>query len=439
VTQGVLINAKPAPVALLPTPFPKQLFNRSLELMPLFNSMTRAVAADVDFLRSSLAAVEDDFTHRLLDILTETTRRGPAQEKALGIFRSDYMLHDAGNGAPWTLHQVELNRISCAFPALSTFVSQMHRYLLQHFTLTDRPNFLCTVENQALDDIVDGIYHAWQLFGNQKAFVMMVVQEGEKNSADQRHIEYRLWNKHKVSLLRRSLQALGNRAALDDNRNFIIDGHTIAVAYFRAGYRPQDYPTDNEWAARLDLELSTAIKCPNINYHLCGTKKVQQVLAQPGVLERFVSSKNDVDLLRSCFAGLYSLDLSEADKIVPRVLADPRRYVMKPQREGGGNLLTGEKMVHALQTMKPEEIAAYIIMDRINTPAVDVIYMVNDELKTISSVVELGIYGVLIADNKTEYRNTTAGSLLRTKSATSEDGGVVAGVAVLDSVYLIDL
>lgn len=77
-------------------------------------------------------------------------------------------------------------------------------------------------------------------------------------------------------------------------------------------------------------------------------------------------------------------------------------------------------------------------MDRINTPEHEVIYFVNDELKTVSSVVELGIYGVYIADRSQEYRNATAGSLLRTKSATAEDGGVVAGVAILDSVYLTD-
>jgi glutathione synthase len=77
-------------------------------------------------------------------------------------------------------------------------------------------------------------------------------------------------------------------------------------------------------------------------------------------------------------------------------------------------------------------------MDRINTPSMDAIYLVNDELKTVASVVELGIYGVFIGDSSKEYRNATAGSLLRTKSAAAEDGGVVAGVAVLDSVYLMD-
>ena len=36
------------------------------------------------------------------------------------------------------------------------------------------------------------------------------------------------------------------------------------------------------------LERSRAIKCPSAAFHLAGTKKVQQVLAEPGVLERCV-------------------------------------------------------------------------------------------------------------------------------------------------------
>jgi hypothetical protein len=41
-----------------------------------------------------------------------------------------------------------------------------------------------------------------------------------------------------------------------------------------AGYVPDQYPTDTEWEARRMMELSLAIKCPSINYHLAGTKKV---------------------------------------------------------------------------------------------------------------------------------------------------------------------
>ena len=64
----------------------------------------------------------------------------------------------------------------------------------------------------------------------------------------------------------------------------------VVVAYFRAGYTPNDYTSDEEacWAARLKIERSTAIKCPDIGLHLAGTKKIQQVLYNKTVLARCV-------------------------------------------------------------------------------------------------------------------------------------------------------
>lgn len=56
----------------------------------------------------------------------------------------------------------------------------------------------------------------------------------------------------------------------------------VTVVYFRAGYEPGHYPSQNEWDARYLVERSAAIKCPSIHYHLAGTKKVQQALAKPG-------------------------------------------------------------------------------------------------------------------------------------------------------------
>lgn len=58
------------------------------------------------------------------------------------------------------------------------------------------------------------------------------------------------------------------------------------------------------------MERSKAVKCPDISTHLAGTKKVQQVLAQPGVLERFFPDKPEVvEQIRATFAGLYTLDM----------------------------------------------------------------------------------------------------------------------------------
>lgn len=70
----------------------------------------------------------------------------------------------------------------------------------------------------------------------------------------------------------------------------------------RAGYTPNDYPSEAEWSARLLIERSAAAKCPTAAYQLAGSKKVQQQLAGAGQVERFMGDL-DGQALRKLFAG----------------------------------------------------------------------------------------------------------------------------------------
>lgn len=83
----------------------------------------------------------------------------------------------------------------------------------------------------------------------------------------------------------------------------------VAVVYQRSCYKPSDFTSDSDWQTRLMIERSLAIVCPNIAYHLAGTKKVQQVLAQPGVVEKFIDDAKAVERIRMTFAELLSLDM----------------------------------------------------------------------------------------------------------------------------------
>lgn len=126
----------------------------------------------------------------------------------------------------------------------------------------------------------------------------------------------------------------------------------MSVVYFRSGYEPGQYPTQNEWDARLMMEQSLAIKCPSIQYHLAGTKKVQQALSKPGALSQFLENEGEIEAVEAIFTGLYSLDFNEeGDKAVEMALANPDRYVLKPQREGGGNNIYGSEIPAALKVM----------------------------------------------------------------------------------------
>ena len=98
-----------------------------------------------------------------------------------------------------------------------------------------------------------------------------------------------------------------HQTTLQDKR-LIIDDCEVGVIYMRCGYHPDQYPTQAEWDARLMMERSRAVKSPSINYHLAGTKKVQQELARMGQVEKFLGDKVQIEAVKEIFTGLYSLD-----------------------------------------------------------------------------------------------------------------------------------
>ena len=158
-----------------------------------------------------------------------------------------------------------------------------------------------------------------------------MVQPGERNVMDQRMLEYKLASEHSVRVIRATLAEIAQRAttrpdvaatvvsakqvagssagaagsggggggagasASGDNATedaaplvpnsdadsgassgkgrvpvLYFDDHEVSVVYFRAGYTPNDYPTEKEWTARALVEHSFSIKCPCISYHLAG-------------------------------------------------------------------------------------------------------------------------------------------------------------------------
>ena len=56
------------------------------------------------------------------------------------------------------------------------------------------------------------------------------------------------------------------------------------------------------------MERSRAILCPSVGYHLAGCKKVQQVLAVPGVVEKFLDDADACARIRETFGNLYSFE-----------------------------------------------------------------------------------------------------------------------------------
>ncbi|CAB3229458.1 unnamed protein product [Arctia plantaginis] len=431
-----------APFALLPSPFPRAEFEKAVELQPVLNELMHKVAHDDEFLMGTLqnALQVDEFTANLYDIWMKVRNEEIRQSLSLGLFRSDYLMQQADK---YKIKQVEFNTIATSFGAISSRLPAMTRYILRQLGHGDLVKNM--PENHALSGLCAGIISAYDLFGVPSAVVLFVVEEVSYNICDQRFHEFEISEKRPdIMIHRMTLNEIYEETQLNDKKQLMIEGSPVAVVYYRSGYEPAQYPSSKEWEARLRVERSTAIKCPSIHYQLAGTKKVQQALAAPGVLEKFMGDSAATNRVRDIFTGLYSLDFDESgERAVEMALADAEKFVLKPQREGGGNNMYGAEVREALLRMRhSRERAAYILMERILPPLVPG-YVIRPggplPPPVVDIVSELGIYGVIIGTKEKVYQNCQVGHVLRSKLADANEGGVAAGLGALDSPYLVTM
>lgn len=429
-----------APFILTPSSFPRKEFEKAVALQTTLNELMHAVAHDEEFLRDTLKYTikVDAFTGGLFDIYETVLKEGIAQPHSLALLRSDYLANFLESNA---IKQVEINTIASSFGGISTFMTPMHSYILTELGQVDK--LVNLPENRALSGLCDGMVEAWKIQNRPQAVIMFVIEDITYNICDQRFHEFYIRETYPhVQVIRRTLTQIFNGGKLGSNGELLIDGQEVTVIYFRAGYEPGHYYGPNEWSARLLMERSKAIKCPSIQYHLAGTKKVQQALAKPGILKRFISDDRKIETIKEIFTGLYPLDKNEeGDAAVKRALENPERYVLKPQREGGGNNVYGEDIPGALEKMADDERSAWILMERI-FPPLSQGYMIRPGGKMppeiVNLVSELGIFGAIIGTKDKIVYNKQIGHMLRTKLSSANEGGVAAGLGALDSPYMID-
>ena len=373
------------------------------------------------------------------------------QEFNLGLFRSDYMAHVDQSEPQPSVKQVELNTIASSFGGLSSKVSGLHKHLK---AIDAYPDSLSSIlsdsslpPSTSVPSLARGMFEAHQAYGRSKSglptCVIFLVQDPERNVFDQRHLEYALNGNHGVRSFRLPFgRVLSDTKVSEEDRSLVYTPPSIpdkqyeaTLIYIRAGYAPTEYEDQKAWDARLHLERSAAIKCPSVLLQLAGTKKVQQVLATPHSphLKRFLPDEKQAEEVLKTFAPIYPLDKSKAGIEARKLATNPetaQRYVMKPQREGGGNNVYRKAIPDTLNGLPESQWPAYILMEMIEPPEQSNVIFRNGELQRGGVICELGIYGACVwtqgkLDGKREIlENFEAGYLLRTKGDSSEEGGV---------------
>ena len=343
--------------------------------------------------------------------------------------------------------------------------------------------------NDTIASLVFGLVAAHEEYGPPKSGqasktgILFVVQPRNMNICDERPLEYALWNHEPPIPAYRIL--FGEEAltctSLTQSRELLYQPPSgsppieVSVAYLRAGYDPNEY-TPTGYGCRLLLERSRAIKCPSILGHLATFKKVQQALATPGALTRFLSH-TEAERVAKTFAPMYPLDeSSEAGRRGRTLACNPQtaiNHVLKPSLEGGGHNVYRDEIPEFLDSVPKSRWHTYILMELINpiiqknillsprgiytaaaadSPALRPPSEGQQDSHTTApadqlpgpTVSELGIFGVCLWRSQPQghhpqlLRNSEAGWSLKTKPEAVNEMSVVKGYGCFNCLYLVD-
>ena len=475
--QPHTVPAIPIGVSLFPTPFPRSSFLKACSLQVLFNKLYARVAEDKTWLYETLKHVieADAFVKSLWEIYCQVRDELLVQPIALGIFRSDYMLH-GDSVAEADIKQVEMNTHSVAGGTHANTVANMHRYLRRRGFY----DFLCpgagaacqaAPDNDTIAGIVDSLAHAHALYvaarsnPGRRLCLLMTVQPFNVNVADERPLEHTLWERHGIALFRVEFgDDVLRKTTMTDTRELLFyrqgtpstdapvgrdeQPWEVSLVYHRAGYEPHEYGAAGR-EARLRIEQSRAIKCPSIAGHLTTLKHVQRALCEPRSLRRFLDD-GEATLVESTFMPMYDLrdgssgrDL--AQKLITGTGSDD--HVLKPCLEGGGHNVFGEDIADTLQKDENKDWVKFVLMERIRPPSIEGLLISPLNVYDGEVVSELGIFGACIWRSNPDHNeshgvevmfNEQIGWSLKTKSSDVNEMSVIKGYGCFDSPLLFD-
>jgi glutathione synthase len=439
------------PSVIYPSPIVKSFFEKIEFYQIAFNKIFDKLSRDQQFLEEILTPLSEsnEFIKKNLEISKKANEFPQKQKIQLNIFRNDFMVDKIKK----FIYQTEFNTIAVT---MGTFSDEMKRFF--SFFSKKYPEYFERFLNKndrevpiekadSISTFVDSIIEGIKLFNEnyKETLIVFVVQENEKNIFDQRSIENDLWNRFNVKSRRLTLNEIAKNCEYDENKNLKIDNKIISLFYFRSCYTEKDFVDEESWKGREMIELSTAIKVPNINSFLTTFKVFQYYLTKPDILKKFCPEELiSNDIIRFFMKIYYVRDMTpEAQKeLFAKITENLNDFVVKPQKEGGANNYYGEQIKSLIPEGENEpndELKNSIIMEKINPPEYETMVLKNDELVLQKVVSEFSVYGVILSDDAKYYLNKSVGFLVRTKDANQNEGGIMTGVAAVDIPFLIDM
>lgn len=457
--QPTTVPCRPVSISILPTPFPRRSFEEAIDLQDLYTELYIRACSDPRWLHAVLKPLleNDSIARALWGIWDKVCQAGVVQDIVCGIFRSDYMLHQPTHSDPVVLKQVEMNNTCIAGACHAERASDLHSHLKRMKDLTamrqghvdgqDEGSLPLNDNMLALTTALKAAHDAYVPVASRPTCVLMVVQPNNFNIADERPLEYGLWDES-IPCYRcewpdilRMTTLTPDRVLLYQHLDLVFE---VSLIYYRAGYEAHEYATPSGIETRLRLELSRAIKCPDVLTHLTTFKSVQAVLTHSNALAHFQFSPKDQSRLSQTFMPMFSLSDPGCLGLIqnPSQISD---WILKPNLEGGGHNIHGSDIPAYISTLPNSNFSEYTLMQRIRPPPQPGALMLPDHVYQGPVVSELGIIGTCLWRRnaagrgvKEVLRKETAGWTFKTKPAEVDEMSVVKGYGCFDCPLLVE-
>ena len=444
------IGVKHIPITLYPSPIVKSFFDKIQFYQIAFNKIMDKISRDQQYIEQILTPIseKDEFIKKLLEISKKVSTFENKQKIQCGFFRNDYMVDKVKK----FIYQIEFNTIAVSMFSFSdklkkfySFFSNKYPEIYERYKDKEIP----LEKKDVIPEFSSSLIESIKLFSPENyknTIIIFVVQENEKNVFDQRTIENELYEKYNILSKRLTLNEIAKNCKVDEKGQISYEEKIISLFYFRAGYTPSDYKDEESWKGREMIELSTAIKVPNINLFLTTLKVFQYELTKPDILKKYINEElisNDIIRFFTKIYYLRDMDKEKQKELFNQITSNPHSYVIKPQREGGGNNYYDDKIIPLLpkdDSEPSDELLNSIIMERIEAPEYETLNLIDEKVivNTINS--EFSVYGVIISSDEKIYNiNKSVGFLVRSKDKNEGEGGVIHGSGCVDLPCLMDI
>jgi glutathione synthase len=439
------------PCVIFPSPIVKSFFEKIEFYQIAFNKIFDKLSRDQQFLEEILTPLSesDEFIKKNLEISKKAHEFPQKQKIQLNIYRNDFMVDKIKK----FIYQTEFNTIAVTMATFSDEMKRFFTYFSKKYPeffdrfLNKNDREVLIEKSDSIPNFVDSIIEGIKLFNEnyKETLIIFVVQENEKNIYDQRSIENDLYNRFNIKSRRLTLNEIAKNCEYDENKNIKFENKIISLFYFRSCYTEKDYINEESWKGREMIELSTAIKVPNINSFLTTFKVFQYYLQKPEILKKFCPEElisNDIIRFFMKIYYIRDMNLEEQKELYSKIINNLNDFVIKPQKEGGANNYYNEQIKNLIPEgeNEPNELLKNsIIMEKIKPPEYETMIIKNDEMVIEKVVSEFSVYGVILSDDSKYYLNKSVGFLVRSKEASQNEGGIMAGVAAVDIPFLIDM